>query len=63
VFEDGCEGIWTEIEKVVGTGTSMQYDDGQECKSNHIEDPSRVRSMVEVDDVEEVFFTHATNIE
>jgi len=55
VFEDGCEGIWTEIEKVVGTGTSMQYDDGQECKSNHIEDPSRVKSMVGMDDVEEVF--------
>jgi len=40
---------------VVGTGTSMQYDDGQECESNHIEDPSRVRSMVGMDDVEEVF--------
>ncbi len=40
---------------MVGTGTSMQYDDGQECESNHIEDPSRVRSMVGMDDVEEVF--------
>ncbi len=40
---------------MVGTDTSMQYDDVQECKSNHIEDFSRVRSMVEVDDVEEVF--------
>lgn len=45
---------------MVGTGTSMQYDDGQECESNHIEESGQwLGWMME----KKCLFTHATNIE
>lgn len=53
-FDNSFDEILTEIEKMAGTGTSMQHDEGQECDSRHVEYLSRLRSMVGIDHVEGV---------